>query len=99
MIPLRDYNPSSSRPVVTILFILACTAVFLYTTYGLSSAAAGERFVLTYGAAPAVLPAPGGPVNANTARVAPDPRTKSSPPAAGDRKSTRLHSSHYQDFY
>ena len=64
MIPLRDYNPSSSRPVVTILLILACTAVFLYTTYGLSSAAAGERFVLTYGATPAVLVAPGGLVTA-----------------------------------
>src|SRR2546428_343923 len=55
MIPLRDYNPSSSRPVITILLILACTAVFLYMSYGLGSEAARERFVGTYGATPAAL--------------------------------------------
>src|SRR2546428_8239210 len=60
MIPLRDYNPSSSRPVITILLILACTAVFLYMSYGLGSEAARERFVGTYGATPAALTAPGG---------------------------------------
>src|SRR2546426_767146 len=59
MIPLRDYNPSSSRPVITILLILACTAVFLYMSYGLGSEAARERFVRTYGATPAALTAPG----------------------------------------
>jgi len=60
MIPLRDYNPSSSRPVITILLILTCTAVFLYMSYGLGSEAARERFVGTYGATPAALTAPGG---------------------------------------
>jgi len=59
MIPLRDYNPSSSRPGVTVLLILACTTVFLYMTYGLPSQAAQERFVHTYGATPAALWAPG----------------------------------------
>jgi membrane associated rhomboid family serine protease len=55
MIPLRDYNPASSRPVVTVLVILACVAVFLYMTFGLDSQAAQGRFVLTYGVTPAVL--------------------------------------------
>ncbi len=69
MIPLRDYNPSSSRPVVTVLLILACAAVFLYMTYGLGSQAAQERFILTYGATPAALSAPGGLVAAASTLV------------------------------
>jgi len=52
MIPLRDDNPSSSRPMVTYLIILANVLVFLYML-GLGSDAAIERFVLTYGAIPA----------------------------------------------
>lgn len=66
MIPLRDYNPSSSRPVVTVLVILACVATFLYMTFGLDSQAAQDRFVLTYGATPAVLATSGGLVAAPT---------------------------------
>lgn len=59
MIPLRDDNPSSSRPVVTVLLILICTAVFLAVFYGLGSDAAIERVFRTYGATPAALMAPG----------------------------------------
>src|SRR5207247_9043200 len=59
MIPLRDDNPSSSRPVVTVLLILVCTAVFLAVFYGLGSDAAIEQVIRTYGATPAALMAPG----------------------------------------
>ncbi|MDQ7844243.1 MAG: rhomboid family intramembrane serine protease [Armatimonadota bacterium] len=52
MIPLRDENPSSSRPIVTYLIILANVLVFLFML-GLGSDAAVERFVLAYGAVPA----------------------------------------------
>ena len=58
MIPLRDDNPSSSRPVVTVLLILTCIVVFLYVSYGLGSEAATERVFSTYGATPAALMAP-----------------------------------------
>jgi membrane associated rhomboid family serine protease len=60
MIPLRDNLPSSTRPVVTFLLILACTAVFLYVFYGLGSDAAAERVLRIYGATPSHLLAPGG---------------------------------------
>ncbi len=67
MIPLRDDNPSSTPPVVTVLLILACTAVFLYMFYGVGSEAALEGFIVTYGAVPAELLAPGRlPVEAPT---------------------------------
>lgn len=59
MIPLRDDNPSSSRPVITVLLILVCAAVFLSVFYGLGSEAAIERVISTYGATPAALMAPG----------------------------------------
>src|SRR5438034_3059979 len=59
MIPLRDDNPSSSRPIVTVLLILVCTAVFLAVFYGLGSDAAIEQVIRTYGATPAALMAPG----------------------------------------
>src|SRR5437867_12935965 len=52
-------NPSSSRPVVTVLLILVCTAVFLAVFYGLGSDAAIEQVIRTYGATPAALMAPG----------------------------------------
>src|SRR2546428_2818815 len=59
MIPLRDDNPSSSRPVVTVLLILICIVVFLYVSYRLGSEAATERVFSTYGATPAALMAAG----------------------------------------
>src|SRR5205809_6611631 len=59
MIPLRDDNPSSSRPIVTVLLILVCTAVFLAVFYGLGSDAAIEQVIRTYGANPAAFMAPG----------------------------------------
>jgi membrane associated rhomboid family serine protease len=60
MIPLRDNLPSSTHPVITILLILVCAAVFLYVFYGLASEAAVQRVVMNYGAVPAHLLAPGG---------------------------------------
>lgn len=60
MIPLRDDNPSSSTPVVTVLLILACLGIFLYVFYGLGSEAATNRVLQTYGFIPAELTAPGG---------------------------------------
>src|SRR2546428_5808593 len=59
MIPLRDDNPPSSRPIVTVLLILICIVVFLYVSYGLGSEAATERVFSTYGATPAALMAAG----------------------------------------
>src|SRR5574337_712132 len=60
MIPLRDNLPSATHPVITVLLILACTAVFVYVFYGLESDAAVQRVVLHYGAIPSRLLAPGG---------------------------------------
>jgi rhomboid family protein len=61
MIPLRDDNPSSSFPIITILLILICVAVFVYMDRGVP--AGGLRaFVLTYGAIPAKLTGRAGPV-------------------------------------
>ena len=51
MIPLRDDTPSSSRPIVPYLLILASVLAFLYTV-SLGSEAAIERFVVAYGAIP-----------------------------------------------
>jgi len=51
MIPLRDDNPSSSRPIVTYLLVLTNVLVFLYML-SLGSEAAIERFVVSYGAIP-----------------------------------------------
>jgi membrane associated rhomboid family serine protease len=52
MIPLRDANPSSSFPFVTVMLILVNVVVFLYET-GLGERAL-NRFILTYGFVPAV---------------------------------------------
>src|SRR5512139_2291026 len=51
MFPLRDANPSSSIPVVTLFIIAVNTLVFLYET-GLGRAL--DRFILFYGFVPAV---------------------------------------------
>ena len=53
MIPLRDDNPSSSRPLVTIVFIVACVLVFLWE-FSLG-AEGGQRAVYALGVIPAVL--------------------------------------------
>lgn len=58
MIPLRDDNPSATRPIVTYLIILTCTLVFLYMSF-LDSGRL-ERFVFTYGAIPATILGAGG---------------------------------------
>ena len=53
MIPLRDDNPTSSLPLVTITFIVLCTLVFLWQ---ISLGGRGfEAVVLSLGAIPAVL--------------------------------------------
>jgi membrane associated rhomboid family serine protease len=52
MIPLHDDNPSSSKPLVTLLLLAACVLVFLWQ---LSLGAAGRRAVLALGLIPAVL--------------------------------------------
>lgn len=59
MIPLRDDNPSASRPVVTYLIILICTAVFLYML-SLGSDSRINDFILTYGATPSSILSAGG---------------------------------------
>lgn len=63
MIPLRDINPSRSRPVVMYLLIAANTLIFLYMA-SLPTVRELEAFVATYGLTPAVvrglIPHPGG---------------------------------------
>jgi membrane associated rhomboid family serine protease len=56
MLPLRDINPSRSRPVAVYALIAACVAVFLYTA-GLGSEAAQAAFFARYGAVPAQVTA------------------------------------------
>jgi membrane associated rhomboid family serine protease len=53
VIPLYDDNPTQRPPIVTMIFISICVAVFLYQV----NLAQGvtERFVLQYGAIPAVV--------------------------------------------
>ena len=53
MIPLRDDNPTSITPFITIGFIAACILVFLYQV--LLGGRGGQIFVLQFGAIPAVL--------------------------------------------
>ncbi len=53
MIPLHDDNPTERAPAVTIIFLLACTLVFLYQA-GLSDEP-GQTFIFQFGAIPAVL--------------------------------------------
>ena len=54
MIPLRDANPTSRTPVVTLGIIAACVLVFLYQL-SLGSGAALERFIVQWGVVPAEL--------------------------------------------
>jgi len=49
MIPLRDENPSGSKPVVTYVIIAACVAVFLIE---LLQGERLESFIATYGVVP-----------------------------------------------
>lgn len=53
MIPLHDDNPTQRTPIVTIIFIGICVAVFLYQV-NLSQHAA-ELFALQYGAIPVIV--------------------------------------------
>jgi len=53
VIPLHDDNPTERFPFVTILFIVMCTAVFLYQNSLPENL--GNIFVFQYGAIPAVL--------------------------------------------
>src|SRR5207245_11088817 len=50
MIPLRDDNPTTLTPVVTVALIVLNCLVFLYQ---LSLGPAEERFILSYAAVPA----------------------------------------------
>jgi membrane associated rhomboid family serine protease len=52
MIPLRDDNPSSIAPVVTIGLIVACVIMFLWE---LSFGASGQRVIYALGVVPASL--------------------------------------------
>ena len=53
MIPLRDDNPSTIKPAVTIAFVLLCVAVFLWQ-FSLGPVQ-GERIIYALGVVPAVL--------------------------------------------
>lgn len=53
MIPLHDDNPTQGTPLVTLMLIGICIAVFLYQT-NLSQQAA-ELFAFQYGAIPAIV--------------------------------------------
>ena len=52
MIPLRDDNPSTSKPFVTITFVVMCVLVFLWQ---FSLGDAGQRAIYALGVIPAVL--------------------------------------------
>src|SRR5207247_9854517 len=56
MIPLRDENPTTLTPVVTVSLIALNCLVFLYQ---LSLGSAEERFILSYAAVPAEWFLPG----------------------------------------
>jgi membrane associated rhomboid family serine protease len=53
MIPLRDDNPSTIRPIVTITFVVTCVVVFLWQ-FSLGPARA-EQIIYSLGVIPAVL--------------------------------------------
>lgn len=53
MLPLNDDTPTTSTPVVTVTFIIACSLVFLYQSSLPPNP--GEIFVYRFGAIPAVL--------------------------------------------
>jgi membrane associated rhomboid family serine protease len=52
VIPLHDDNPAASKPLVTVLLLVACVLVFFWQ---LSLGDAGRRAVLSLGLIPAVL--------------------------------------------
>jgi membrane associated rhomboid family serine protease len=52
MIPLRDDNPTTLRPVITVGLIVLCVLAFLWQ---LSLGARGEQAILALGVVPAVL--------------------------------------------
>jgi membrane associated rhomboid family serine protease len=52
MIPLRDDNPTTLRPLVTIGLIVMCSAVFIWQ---LSLGPQAEQIILTLGAIPAAM--------------------------------------------
>ncbi len=54
MIPLRDANPRSTRPMITVLLIVANVVVFLYQ-FSLGSGA-GQQLIYTFGMIPARIP-------------------------------------------
>jgi membrane associated rhomboid family serine protease len=54
MIPLRDANPTSRTPIVTLGIIAACVLVFLYQL-SLGGGASLERFVVQWGVVPEEL--------------------------------------------
>jgi membrane associated rhomboid family serine protease len=53
MIPLHDDNPSSSPPIVTVTFIVACVLVFLWQTT--LPPQASQAAVFSFGVVPATL--------------------------------------------
>jgi membrane associated rhomboid family serine protease len=53
MIPLKDYTPSASRPVVTLALIGTCCSVYLWQF--LSDASMSRQALIALGAIPAVL--------------------------------------------
>jgi membrane associated rhomboid family serine protease len=53
MIPLHDDNPTQRTPIVTMIFIGICVAVFLYQVNLPQEAA--ELFAFQYGAIPAIV--------------------------------------------
>jgi membrane associated rhomboid family serine protease len=52
MIPIRDENPTTITPIVTVSLIVINTAVFVYQ---MSLGAAGNAFVAAFGAVPSAL--------------------------------------------
>jgi membrane associated rhomboid family serine protease len=54
VIPLRDDNPSSIAPVVTIAFIVMCVLVFLWQ-FSFGTGDGGQRIIYALGVVPAVL--------------------------------------------
>lgn len=53
MIPLRDDNPASKPPIVTVVFIVSCVLVFLYQIS--LAEQVQQAFVMAFGAIPAVI--------------------------------------------
>ena len=53
VLPLHDDNPSSTRPIVTVAFIAACTLIFIWQF--LAGPVAGQSIIYAFGSIPAVL--------------------------------------------